>query len=193
MVIKINAASFSKFSIWPITSNSTEQKGHAAHIGFKGSLISESFLILLQSSQKCAKSLFWAYPNKKKMFRIVFGTFHGRLEPTWKKNLRLTHLYVIIQVLCSLLLGWIQNKLDKFSRSWFFCRVSGIYISVPERRFWRHAWISSQFTFNFFPRFLPLPLKRGQIKKISTLYTTNWRILFWLSYTIFLIWPLFKG
>ena len=26
-----------------------------------------------------------------------------------------------------------------------------------------------------------------------TLYSTNWRILFWLSYTSFLIWPLFIG
>ena len=31
------------------------------------------------------------------------------------------------------------------------------------------------------------------MKKISALYTANWRILFWLSYTTFLIWPLFRG
>ena len=39
--------------------------------------------------------------------------------------------------------------------------------------------------------FLPYPLKRGQKK--MTLYTANWRVLFWLSYTTFLIWPLFRG
>ena len=43
----------------------------------------------------------------------------------------------------------------------------------------------SQKNNKFFPGFLPYPLKRGQIKKISALYTANWRILFWLSYTTF--------
>ena len=38
--------------------------------------------------------------------------------------------------------------------------------------------------------FLPLPQKRGQIKKIRALNTTYWMIAFWLSYTTFLIWPL---
>ena len=35
--------------------------------------------------------------------------------------------------------------------------------------------------------------KRLNKKKIKTLYTANWRNLFWLSYTTFLIWPLFRG
>ena len=39
----------------------------------------------------------------------------------------------------------------------------------------------------FFSIFLPV------VKKIKALYTTNWMILFWLSYTTFLIWPLFRG
>ena len=37
---------------------------------------------------------------------------------------------------------------------------------------------SSKKPTKFFPGFLPKPLKRGQIKKIRALYTTNWRILF---------------
>ena len=41
---------------------------------------------------------------------------------------------------------------------------------------------------NFFPGFLPYPLKRGKIKKTRALYTTICRILFWLAYTTFLIW-----
>ena len=45
----------------------------------------------------------------------------------------------------------------------------------------------------FFPGFLPKPLKRSQIKIISGLFTANLRILFWLSYTFFLICPLFRG
>ena len=36
-------------------------------------------------------------------------------------------------------------------------------------------------------------LKRVQIKKIRAFCITYWRILFWLSYTTFLIWPLFIG
>ena len=28
---------------------------------------------------------------------------------------------------------------------------------------------------------------------LTALYATNWMILFWLSYTTFLIWPLFRG
>ena len=40
-------------------------------------------------------------------------------------------------------------------------------------------------------KFLPWPLKRGQIKK-GELYTPNWMILFWLSNAISLISPLFK-
>ena len=147
MVIKINAASFSKFSIWPITSNSTEQKGHAAHIGFKRGLISEFFRFCSNLPKNVQNHYPELYPPKKKMIRIVFlAHFMGDWSQL-KKNLRLSHLYVIIQILCSQNLGWIQNKLDKFSWSWFFCRVSGIYISVPEIRFWRHAWISSQFRF----------------------------------------------
>ena len=51
---------------------------------------------------------------------------------------------------------------------------------------------SSEKTTKFFPGFLPKPIKKGQIKKIKTIYTTNWRILFWLSYTTFLIWPLYR-
>ena len=35
--------------------------------------------------------------------------------------------------------------------------------------------------------------KRGQIKKKRALYNTDWRILFWLSYTTFLIWTIFIG
>ena len=31
------------------------------------------------------------------------------------------------------------------------------------------------------PRAWKTPLKRGKIKKIRALYTTNWRILFWLT------------
>ena len=36
-----------------------------------------------------------------------------------------------------------------------------------------------------------LDTKKKSNKKIKALYTTNWRILFWLSYITFLIWPLF--
>ena len=39
----------------------------------------------------------------------------------------------------------------------------------------------------FLSGFLPYSLKRGQIRKIRALYTTNWTILFLLSYTTFLI------
>ena len=41
--------------------------------------------------------------------------------------------------------------------------------------------------------FLPWPLKRSQIKKIRSLYTTNWMILFWLPYTTFLISEILKN
>ena len=34
---------------------------------------------------------------------------------------------------------------------------------------------------------------KKRCKKIRFLYTANWMILFWLSYTTFLIWPLFRG
>ena len=30
-------------------------------------------------------------------------------------------------------------------------------------------------------------------QKIGALYNTKWRILFWPSYTTFMIWPLFRG
>ena len=43
------------------------------------------------------------------------------------------------------------------------------------------------------PGFLPYPLKKScQLKKIRALYTSNWRIIFWLSYTTFLF-DLFRG
>ena len=41
---------------------------------------------------------------------------------------------------------------------------------------------------NIFQDFCP-----SQIKKIRALFTTNSRILFWLSYTTFLIWTIFRG
>ena len=136
MVIKINAASFSKFSKWPITSNSTEQKGHAAHIGFKGGLVSDFYRFWANLPKNVQNHSPELYPPKKKMPRIVFGNISWEIGANLKKNMRLSHLYVIIQILCSQNLGWIQNKLDIFSWSWCLCRVSGIYISVPEIKFW---------------------------------------------------------
>ena len=45
---------------------------------------------------------------------------------------------------------------------------------------------STKKTMKFFPAFLPLPLKRGQIKKIRALYTTNW--WFYFDYLTLLFW-----
>ena len=49
---------------------------------------------------------------------------------------------------------------------------------------------------NFCKEFCPSLLKgvkSKQIRALYTTYTTNWMILFWISYTAFLIWPLFRG
>ena len=50
-----------------------------------------------------------------------------------------------------------------------------------------------QKTNEIFSRISSLAYKKRSNQKISALYTTNWRILFRLSYTTFLITPLFRG
>ena len=42
-------------------------------------------------------------------------------------------------------------------------------------------------------RISALASKKRSNQKIRVLYNANWRILFWLSYTTFLIWPFFRG
>ena len=46
---------------------------------------------------------------------------------------------------------------------------------------------------NSFFRISALASKKMSNQKIRAHYITNWRILFWLSYTTFLIWPLFTS
>ena len=56
---------------------------------FKGGLISGDFSLWLQSSKNVSTTILSIFSLE---LRIDFGTFFGRLEPTWKNFLRLIHL-----------------------------------------------------------------------------------------------------
>ena len=86
-----------------------------------------------------------------------------KILQTWKKNWKV-----------------FQPQLKSFSKNYFKSISKGQLISKCPFGVFK----SPKKPTNFFPGFLPW----GQIKKIRTLYTPNLRILFWLSYTTFLIW-----
>ena len=59
---------------------------------------------------------------------------------------------------------------------------------------WCLMWLlSSTFSPYVYDSFSALASKKRSNQKNRALYTDNWRILFWLSYSTFLIWPLFRS